>query len=172
MAQKYTPPEIAISTHTRKHTSSHGKFHLRQNRRILTPFKRRQVFTFSFDCVQEIGFFPSRNFRLHLQRCSSSKIYLPSLNYRTTPATKWYSRSDCKTDPYQRRWFDDNAYRCWARVWYVPKWNLDAYIASVTYPKMISELNNNAVFTKMVQWWPCKEKHIATESKKLHYLLQ
>ena len=67
---------------------------------------------------------------------------------------------------------DDNAYRCWARVWYVPKWNLDAYIASVTYPKMISELNNNAVFTKMVQWWPCKEKHIATESKKLHYLLQ
>ena len=146
MAQKYTPPEIAISTHTRKHTSSHGKFHLRQNRRILTP--------------------------VHLQRCSSSKIYLPSLNYRTTPATKWYSRSDCKTDPYQRRWFDDNAYRCWARVWYVPKWNLDAYIASVTYPKMISELNNNAVFTKMVQWWPCKEKHIATESKKLHYLLQ
>ena len=50
---------------------------------ILILLKRKYDFIFSFDCVKNISFIPSINFRLQLKRISSSKTYVPPLNNDT-----------------------------------------------------------------------------------------
>ena len=50
---------------------------------ILILLKRKYDFIFSFDCVKNISFIRSINFRLQLKRISSSKTYVPPLNNDT-----------------------------------------------------------------------------------------